>query len=89
MDDMATQAFWDAYDSCDKYDKELRQEVGKHKRPWWDSPFDNLRSDEKRISAENTILDAMDKVFERNGINVGNLLADPKPAHPQLELLAA
>lgn len=89
MDDMAPQAFWDAYDGCDKFDKELRDEVGKTRRAWWDNPFDNLHSNEKRLSAEDTILDAMEKVFERNGIVVGNLLADPTPAHPQLELLAA
>ncbi len=89
MDDLAPQAFWDAYDACDKFDKELRDEVGKVRRSWWDNPFDNLHSNEKRLSAEDTILDAMEKVFERNGINVGNLLADPTPAHPQLDLLAA
>ena len=89
MDDAATQAFWDAYESCAKFDKELRVEVGKGQHSRWDNPFDQLHSDAGRLSAENTILDAMERVYERNGINVGNLLADLTTTHPQLELLAA
>jgi hypothetical protein len=64
-------------------------EIAKHRRSWWDNPFDNLRDEGRREAAENQILDAIGTVLERNGIRVDNLLADATPAHPQLELLAA
>ncbi len=89
VDTMATDAFWSAYDKSEKFDKEVVKEISKHKRSWWDNPFDNLRNEERREAAENQILDAIGTVLERNGIRVDNLLADATPAHPQLELLAA
>ena len=89
VDTMATDAFWNAYDKSEKFDKEVTQEISKQKRSWWDNPFDNLRNEERREAAENQILDAIGTVLERNGIRVDNLLADATPAHPQLELLAA
>ena len=89
VDTMATDAFWSAYDKSEKFDKEVTKEIAKHRRSWWDNPFDNLRDEGRREAAENQILDAIGTVLERNGIRVDNLLADATPAHPQLELLAA
>ena len=89
VDTMATDAFWSAYDKSEKFDKEVAKEIAKHRRSWWDNPFDNLRDEGRREAAENQILDAIGTVLERNGIRVDNLLADATPAHPQLELLAA
>ena len=88
-DTMASEAFWNAYDKSEKFDKEITKEIAKNQRSWWDTPFDNLRNESRREEAENKILDAIGTVLERNGIRVDNLLADPTPAHPQLELLAA
>ena len=92
VDDHAPRAFWDAYEKAgDKLDKELRNEVAKGHHHWWGNPFNKIHSTDEtdRNAAEETILSAMDKVYERNGINVASLLADPAPKHPQLELIAA
>ena len=92
-DGQANAEFWNAYEQADKFDKEVRQEIGKKRRAWYDNPFTNLSDDERKDSAEKEILNALSTVFERNGIRVDNLLEDqtpaPIPAALQLELLAA
>ena len=89
----ANAEFWNAYEQADKFDKEVRQEIGKKRRPWYDNPYSNLSDNERKDSAENEILNAIGSVFERNGIRVENLLEEqtpaPIPAALQLELLAA
>lgn len=87
-DCMASEEFWNAYNSAEKFDKEVRKEVSKHRRSRWESPLDSLHDVERRESAENLVLDAVEVVLERHGICVDQLLASPHSS-PQLELQAA
>ena len=93
-DSQANAAFWNAYENADKFDKEIRNEVAKKRRSrWgWDDPFRQVGGygdEQRKDQAENEILDAISTVFERHGIQTDNLLEDARPAHPQLELIAA
>lgn len=83
------EGFWEQWERAEQFDKEVRKEVAKKKRSWWDNPFSNLNNDERKTSAMNEIGEAICTVLERHGIKTDNLLEDRSEHQDQLLLLAA
>jgi hypothetical protein len=75
-------AFWLNYDSAEKFDKELRAEIGKRSRHHWDHPlFTMFSSDEhEKAKAAAAIDEALTLVLERHGINVDFQIEQPGQA---------
>lgn len=86
-------AFWLQYDKAEKFDKEVREEVSKTRRSYWDDPLRRITSgdDQERAMAHEILTGAIATVLEKNGIDPNALLEapEPSPAIPQLPLLAA
>jgi len=82
--------FWLQFDRCEKFDKELRAEVGKSRRNHWEDPFWQVSraNDDDAIRAGNAIDTALETVLQRHGINT-NFQLEAKPQQQEQLLLAA
>lgn len=82
--------FWLQYAQAEKFSKEVRADLGKVKRSYWDTPLNDLTStdQERRDSANATVANSIAVVLEKHGIDPDALLEAPSDV-PKLELLAA
>ncbi|MDD5056584.1 MAG: DUF4942 domain-containing protein [Sideroxydans sp.] len=80
-------AFWLQYDNAEKFDKEIRVEVQKGIRNYWDNPLSHLTGcdDERKTKAHESMDVAITAVLERHGINVDFLLQSKQQEHLLLE----
>lgn len=80
-------AFWQQFDDAEKFDKEVRAEVGKTHSSGWRDPFwmATCKDHEDQAKAGQIIDEALTTVLEQHGINVDFQLG----CQPEMKLLAA
>lgn len=86
------EAFWLAYDSAEKIDKEVRKELGRgYRGMWWDNPLEDFNGDQRKSAAMARISAALCTVLDRHGIKIDAMLEDASEdqSSQQRRLLAA
>lgn len=79
-------AFWLQFDKAEKFDKEVRTEINKGTRSWWEHPLNHLfsREESKRVKAFEAVDDAATRVLERHGISVEYQIEEQPQQRPLL-----